>query len=76
MEQNRRYIIDQSDLEYNQLMNGIKTRVLNRPLLIEQAPFFDATTSTHPYGEEMQQGEPEDSQNDPELIDIDDANQQ
>lgn len=46
METNKRYIMEKSDEEYGQLMNGIKQRVLARPLLVEQAPYFNIGTST------------------------------
>lgn len=51
MEQNRRYLQQQSDEEYDNLMDGIRNRVMSRPLLVEQGPFFDRGTNT--YEEEM-----------------------
>lgn len=53
MEHNRRYLKEQSDEEYQTLMEGIKNRVMSRPLLVEQGPFFDRGTST--YEEEMEE---------------------
>lgn len=47
MEENRRYLREQHDDEYLALMEGIRHRVMSRPLLVEQGPYFDRGTNTY-----------------------------
>lgn len=54
MEENRRYLKEENDQEYRELMEGIKHRVMSRPLLVEQGPFFDRGTDTY-QEEEMEE---------------------
>jgi hypothetical protein len=51
MEQDRRYLMRHNDDEFDDMMDGIRSRVNGRPLLVEQAPYFDMATNT----EEMEQ---------------------
>ena len=57
MQTDKRYIMEKSDEEYAQLMNGIKQRVLARPLLVEQAPYFDRATNTGQDEDEMDENQ-------------------
>lgn len=55
MEQQRRYLQQQSDEEYDNMMDGIRNRVMSRPLLVEQGPFYDRGTNTYEEEEEMEE---------------------
>ena len=68
-----RLALQKNDLEYELEMEKIKHRVFSRPLLVEQAPYFNVATMTSEEMEERAAQEAGSQDADPHLINIDDA---
>lgn len=72
-----RLALQKTDLEYEREMEKIRHRVFSRPLLVEQAPYFNVATMTseemRERGESMGEAEPDEQGPPAQLIDIDDA---
>ena len=73
-----RLTMEKNDLEYQEEMERIKHRVLSRPLLVEQAPYFNIQTQTEEEMEERPNYEEESRiyEEDRQLIEIEDAERQ